>query len=119
MKESLAVIENPNRFVNHSQVKNIISDIQYQDNSIVSKVVIKKPSGNVTVFAFDKDEALSPHSAPFDALVQVLDGTAEIMIDKNFYELNSGDIIIMPAGIVHGVKAKEKFKMLLTMLKSE
>lgn len=97
---------------------NLFNDTEYQSNSIVSKAIVKKPSGNVTFFAFDKGEFLSPHSAPFDALVHVVEGTAEIMIGENFYELNSGEVIIMPAGITHAVKAKERFKMMLVMLKS-
>jgi quercetin dioxygenase-like cupin family protein len=97
---------------------NLMNDSEYQNGSVVSKVLLKKTSGNVTLFAFDKGEQLSPHSAPFDALVQVLDGTAEIMIGDKIHELFAGEIIIMPANIIHAVKAKEKFKMMLTMLKS-
>jgi quercetin dioxygenase-like cupin family protein len=94
------------------------SEIDYQDNSVVSKVILKKQSGNITLFAFDKDEMLSPHSAPYDAVVYVVDGIAEIMIGETFHNLTEGEVIIMPANIVHSVKAVEKFKMLLTMIKS-
>lgn len=91
--------------------------IDYQTNSIVSKQLIKCPAGNVTVFAFDKGESLSTHSAPFDALVQVVDGKAEIVIDEKPFHLEAGQSIIMPANIPHAVKASEKFKMVLTMIK--
>jgi len=91
--------------------------IDYQNNSIVSKQLIKCPVGNVSVFAFDKGESLSTHSAPFDAMVQIVDGNAEIVIDEKPYHLTSGQSIIMPANIPHAVKATEKFKMVLTMIK--
>jgi len=91
--------------------------IDYQDNAIVSKQLIKCPAGNVTVFAFDKGEGLSTHSAPFDAMVQVVDGKAEIIINDESYQLESGKSIIMPANIPHAVKAVERFKMVLTMIK--
>ncbi len=94
------------------------NEIEYQDNSVVSKVLLKKQSGNITLFAFDKGEMLSPHSAPYDAVVYNVDGKAEIMIGDNFYTLLEGEMIIMPANITHSVKALEKFKMLLTMIKS-
>ncbi|MBX3044032.1 MAG: cupin domain-containing protein [Candidatus Kapabacteria bacterium] len=97
---------------------NLHNDIEYQTGSVVSSAFLKKPSGNITFFAFDKGEQLSPHSAPFDALVHVIEGQAEIMIGEDFHSLNSGEIIIMPAGITHAVKATEKFKMMLVMLKS-
>lgn len=97
---------------------NLMTDVEYQSGSIVSTVLVKKPTGNVTFFAFDKGEMLSPHSAPFDALVHVVEGTAEITIGDDVHILHANDIIVMPAGIVHGVKAEEKFKMMLVMLKS-
>lgn len=92
--------------------------VQYADNAIVSKQIIKKSTGNITLFAFDKDQELSEHTAPFDALVQVLEGTVRIRIDKNDFQLNEGSSIIMPANIPHAVYAIKKFKMLLTMIKS-
>jgi quercetin dioxygenase-like cupin family protein len=104
--------------IESNQKHNILVDTEYQEKSVVSKVILKKPSGNVTVFAFDKGESLSPHSAPFDALVQVIDGTGEITIGEDVHILNPGEVVVMPAGIIHGVKAVEKFKMVLTMLKS-
>lgn len=91
--------------------------VAYQDGSVVSRTIIKKPAGNVTVFAFDVNQELSEHTAPFDAMLQVLDGKAEIIIAGKSYNLNAGETIIMPANKPHAVKAPEKFKMLLTMVK--
>jgi quercetin dioxygenase-like cupin family protein len=93
--------------------------IEYASDSIVSKMLIKKETGNLTLFAFDKGQALSEHTAPFDAAVMVLDGIAEIIIGGESYTLNEGEFIIMPADIPHAVKASEKFKMLLTMIKEK
>lgn len=104
--------------IESSKKIDLLNDTDYQDNSIVSKALLKKPSGNITFFAFDEGEQLSPHSAPFDALVHVIDGTAEIMIGEDFHNLNAGEVIIMPANITHAVKANERFKMMLVMLKS-
>ena len=106
------------KLFSHSRVMNFNEMVDYSAEGIVSKRVIQKKTGNVSLFAFDKDQKLSEHTAPFDALIQVLDGTAEIMIDGNSYILNHGECIIMPANIPHAVKAVEKFKMLLTMIKN-
>ncbi len=101
----------------HSSIINFKKDIEYASNSIVSKRVLEKPTGNVSLFSFDKGQKLSEHSAPFDALIQVLEGQAEIMINKKTYILNEGESIIMPANIPHAVLGAEKFKMLLCMIK--
>lgn len=93
--------------------------IEYQNDSIVSKTILKKEAGNIGLMAFDKGQALSEHSAPFDAMVQVVDGKGEIIIDGKSHFLNSGETIIMPANIPHAVKAVEKFMMVLTMIKSK
>ena len=93
--------------------------IEYSSDSVVSKMLIKKETGNLTLFAFDKGQALSEHTAPFDAAVQILDGTAEIIIGGKSQILNEGDFVIMPADIPHAIKAVEKFKMLLTMIKEK
>lgn len=92
--------------------------VDYQKKSIVSKVIIKKETGNVTLFAFDKNQELSEHTATFDAFVYVIDGKVEIIINGKSNEMSSGESIIMPANIPHAVKASEKFKMLLVMIKS-
>lgn len=91
--------------------------VDYAAGGVVSIQVMKNPAGNVTLFAFDKEQGLSEHSAPFDALVQVLDGKAEIRIGGVPHNLGAGEAIIMPAGIPHALYAVERFKMLLTMIK--
>lgn len=100
------------------QVANMKEMITYQEGSIVSKEIIKKPTGTVTVFAFDQNQGLSEHTAPFDALVQIVDGEAEIIISGESHHLKEGEIIIMPAGKPHALKALTRFKMMLVMVKS-
>ena len=114
------IIQNEGDFLtlNTSEIINIDSLIEYQEKSVVSTEIIKKETGTVTLFAFDENEGLSEHSAPFDALVQVIDGTLELTIDGNLYTLNKGEMIIMPANIPHALHAKTRFKMILTMIKS-
>lgn len=101
----------------HSTIFEFKNSVEYASGSVVSKTMVKKPTGTVTLFAFDKGQALSEHTAPFDALIQIMDGKAEIIIDKKSYQLNEGQSIIMPANIPHAVNANERFKMLLTMIK--
>jgi quercetin dioxygenase-like cupin family protein len=91
--------------------------VEYSANGIVSKRVLEKKTGNVTLFAFDEGQRLSEHTAPFDAMVQVIEGKGEIIIDGKTFLLAAGKSIIMPANIPHAVTAVEKFKMLLTMIK--
>lgn len=92
--------------------------IDYQEGAVVSKEIIRKGTGTVTIFAFDKGEGLSEHTAPFDAMVQVIDGKAEIIISGNKNVLEKGDMIIMPANEPHALHALERFKMILTMIRS-
>lgn len=106
-----------NIYFETSNIFSFPAKVEYSSGGIVSKNVIKKDTGNISLFAFDKGESLSEHTAPFDALVQVVEGEATIIIEGKPYELNAGDSIIMPADIPHAVKAKEKFKMILTMIK--
>ncbi|MGZ7068880.1 MAG: cupin domain-containing protein, partial [Methanobacterium sp.] len=91
---------------------------EYQDGSVVSREIIKKDTGTVTIFAFDKGEGLSEHTAPFDAMVQIVDGKAEITISGKKNVLEKGDMIIMPANDPHALTALEKYKMILTMIRS-
>ena len=91
--------------------------VAYAEGSVVSKIIIRNERGNITLFAFDKGEFLSEHTAPFDAIVQVLDGVGEVVINGLPFELHPGESIIMPANIRHAVIAKTRFKMLLTMIK--
>ena len=92
--------------------------IEYQEGAVVSREIIRKGTGTVTIFAFDKGEGLSEHTAPFDAMVQVVDGKAEITISGNKKILEKGDMIIMPANELHALNAVERFKMVLTMIRS-
>ncbi len=102
----------------HSTVKKMDELVQYQEGVIVSRTIIGKKTGTVTLFAFDEGQQLSEHTAPYDALVHVLDGSVEITIDGHINKLNTGEIIILPANVPHAVNAVSKFKMLLTMIKS-
>jgi len=102
---------------NHSTKLSLKDGISYSPNSVVSKRVLEKKTGNITLFSFDKGQSLSEHTAPFDAMVQVIEGVVEIKINNQPFILSEGDSIIMPANIPHSVFATEKFKMLLTMIK--
>ncbi len=93
--------------------------IKYQTGAIVSRTLIKKPTGTVTLFAFDAGQELSEHTAPFDALAHVLDGQAEITISGQPLRLTAGQMVVMPAGKPHAVKAVEPFKMMLIMIKEK
>jgi quercetin dioxygenase-like cupin family protein len=92
--------------------------VTYQDGAVVSKEIIRKPTGTVTLFAFDRDQGLSEHTAPFDALVCILDGEAEILISGEPHRLGAGEMIIMPGGKPHALKAVQRFKMMLVMVRS-
>ena len=101
--------------------KGVILDIEqmveYSAGGVISKQILKNEVGNITLFSFDKGQGLSEHTAPFDALVQILDGKAEITIGGKPLSLTTGQSVIMPAGISHALHAPERFKMLLTMIK--
>jgi quercetin dioxygenase-like cupin family protein len=90
----------------------------YQEGAVVSRQITKAEGGNVTLFAFDEGQELSEHTAPYDALVHMLDGEAEIRISGKPFHLKAGEAIVMPAGDPHALKATRKFKMLLTMIKT-
>lgn len=92
--------------------------IEYADDSIVSKAVLDKPAGAITVFAFDKGQKLSEHTVPYDAVVQILDGQVRLTIGGQDVEVVVGQVIIMPANVPHAVYADRKFKMLLTMIRA-
>jgi quercetin dioxygenase-like cupin family protein len=106
-----------NKSFETAKVFRLNKEVDYSENGIVSKRVLEKKTGNVSLFAFDKGQSLSEHTAPFDAMVQVVEGTAEIIINKIPFTVNAGDTIIMPANITHAVFAVDKFKMVLTMIK--
>ena len=99
------------------RVVKLVDLLEYQEGSVVSRTVIDKEAGTVTVFAFDKGQGLSEHTAPFDALVQVLEGKAGIMISGKRFEVRHGEVIIMPANEPHALTALEKLKMVLTMIR--
>lgn len=100
------------------QVKKIVDLISYQAGAVVSRTLIDKPAGTVTLFAFDQGEGLSEHTAPYDALVEVLEGELEVKIAGEPHQLKAADLIIMPAGQPHALRAATSVKMILTMIKS-
>ncbi|MCW3985104.1 MAG: cupin domain-containing protein [Candidatus Bathyarchaeota archaeon] len=100
------------------QAANLTDLINYQEEAVVSRTLIDKKAGTVTLFAFDKGQGLSEHIAPFDALVHLLDGQAEIVISGKALYLKEGEVVIMPANKSHSLKAVKRFKMILTMIKS-
>jgi quercetin dioxygenase-like cupin family protein len=101
-----------------AEVTRAVDLLSYQDGAIVSRVVVKREAGNVTLFAFDAGQDLSEHTAPYDALVQVLDGEAAITVARRLYRVRAGEMILMPAHQPHALKAVSRFKMLLTMIRS-
>jgi len=101
-----------------ARVKNLVDLVEYQDGAVVSRVLISKKTGTVTLFAFDTGQGLSEHTTPFDALVYLLDGEAEITISGKAYKLGAGEVVIMPANEPHALRAVKKFKMVLTMIRS-
>ncbi|MCJ7577640.1 MAG: cupin domain-containing protein [candidate division Zixibacteria bacterium] len=101
-----------------TKAKSLVDLIDYQDDSVVSREIINKKTGTITAFAFDEGQGLSEHTAPFDAVVQILDGEAQLTIGGEVLSAFTGQMVIMPANVPHSVKATKKFKMLLTMIRS-
>lgn len=99
-------------------ISNLSETVNYQDRAVVSKEIMKKQTGTVTLFAFDQGQGLSEHTAPFDALVYILDGESLITIAGEPHTVKSGQMIIMPANKPHALQAVQKFKMMLVMIKS-
>ncbi|MFB3890592.1 MAG: cupin domain-containing protein [Phycisphaerae bacterium] len=93
--------------------------VEYAEGSIVSRTIFDAPAGTLTLFAFDAGQSLSEHQAPFDAVVQVLDGQAELTIGGKPVPASAGQVVIMPANVPHAVRARRRFKMLLTMVRSQ
>jgi quercetin dioxygenase-like cupin family protein len=108
-KKAGALVANP---------ANLSGLAQYQEGAVVSREVIKQKTGTVSVFAFDEGQGLSEHTAPFDAMVMILDGEAEIIIDGATHYVKQGEAVIMPANKPHALNAVKRFKMLLIMIKS-
>jgi quercetin dioxygenase-like cupin family protein len=105
----------------HAQAPNatpVASSVQYAENSIVSKQLINRIGGTITLFAFEAGQSLSEHTAPFDAFLEVVDGAAEVLIDGRPYSVKQGEFIILPANVPHAVNALERFKMVLVMVKN-
>jgi quercetin dioxygenase-like cupin family protein len=100
-----------------STVFDLAQSVAYSNDATVSKMILKKQTGNITLFAFDAGQSLSEHSAPFDAFVMVTEGNGKIIINGTDYSLAAGQFIVMPANIPHAVQAVEKFKMMLVMIK--
>ena len=98
---------------------NIAALVDYQSGAVVSRTIIERIAGTVTLFAFDRGQGLSEHTAPFDALVHVIDGEANVTIDGKSLSLKSGEATIMPANRPHALKADTRFKMMLVMIKAE
>ncbi len=97
---------------------NLKDYIEYSTGSVVSKTLKENKAGTITLFAFDAGQGLNEHSAPFDAVVQVIDGEGRFIIGGEEHDLTAGQLIIMPANVPHAVRAKQRFKMLLTMLRA-
>jgi quercetin dioxygenase-like cupin family protein len=100
------------------QASKLIDLVNYQEGSIVSRTIIDRKSGTLTLFAFSEGQGLSEHTAPFDALVYLLDGEAEIVISGDAINVKKGDMVIMPANEPHALKATKQFKMMLVMIRS-
>ena len=110
--------ERMNKTSDASPVFSVLEAVGYADGAVVSKSIVKRPTGTVTLFAFDKGEALSEHSAPFEALVQMLDGEALITIADRSHVVKKGDCLVLPANVPHAVRSTSRCKMMLTMIKS-
>jgi len=111
-------MEQPEEKKLSAQPANVTDLIEYQEAAVVSRTLIDRKAGTVTLFAFDENQGLSEHTAPFDALVQIINGEAEVTIAGKTHSLKRGEIIIMPARKPHSLKAVKRFKMILTMIRS-
>ena len=101
-----------------SEPSKMVDLVDYQDSSVVSRTIIKKKTGTVTLFAFAQGEGLSEHTAAYDALVHIIEGEAEIVVSGTTFRLHAGEMVVLPANAPHAVSAVEPFKMILTMIKS-
>lgn len=101
-----------------ARVARLVDLVEYQEGSVVSRTLIDKKAGTVTLFAFDEGQGLSEHTAPYDALVYLVDGEAEVTISGRVYRLKKGEMIIMPANQPHALRAVKRFKMVLTMVRA-
>lgn len=99
------------------QVVHLAEHVQYAEGSVVSRALVQKPVGSITLFAFDSGQGLNEHTAPYDAFVQVLDGEGELIVGGKSVTVKTGDTVLMPANVPHAVNARQRFKMLLTMIR--
>ncbi|ADU65030.1 Cupin 2 conserved barrel domain protein [Desulfurispirillum indicum S5] len=104
--------------ITHTEVHQLAGLVEYGEGKVVSRTLTQTPHVGLTLFAFDAGEGISTHSAPGDAMVQILDGSAEITIGETTVVVKTGEVVVMPADIPHGLKAKERFKMLLFFVSS-
>jgi len=104
--------------IEFTETKKLIELVDYQNGSVVSRTIVYNPNGNLTLFAFDQGQGLSEHTAPFDAVVCIIDGKAEVVIAGVCHSMQPGEMIIMPANKPHSLRAVERFKMMLVMIKS-
>ena len=102
-----------------AEVIHLKTQIAYAHDAVVSKTLVKKSTGTITLFAFDKGQELSEHTAPFDAVVEIVDGEAEVIVGGTSLAVKAGEMVIMPANIPHAIKAPKRFKMLLTMIREK
>jgi quercetin dioxygenase-like cupin family protein len=100
-----------------AEVVHLADLVQYAEGSIVSRALVQKPVGSITLFAFDAGQGLNEHTAPYDAYVQVLDGAGELVVGGTSIDVQAGDTVLMPAGVPHAVAARQRLKMLLTMIR--
>jgi quercetin dioxygenase-like cupin family protein len=101
-----------------AQVIELASHVSYNDDAVVSKTLVNRKTGTLTLFAFDAGQGLSEHTAPFDALVQIIDGRAKVTVGNESFDAETGQLVIMPADVPHSLQADERFKMLLTMIRA-
>jgi quercetin dioxygenase-like cupin family protein len=103
--------------INSAEINDLSQMVDYQIGAVVSREIIQKTTGTITIFAFDAGQGLSEHKAPFDALVQILEGEAEVMINDKYFQLKQGEMIILPVDVIHALKAINRFKMMLIMIR--
>ncbi len=98
---------------------NLLKSVEYASGAVVSKTIVDKQAGTLTLFAFDEGQGLSEHTAPFDAIVHILDGTVEILLNNQPHTVCAGELFIMPANVPHALRAVERFKMMLIMIRQQ
>ena len=118
-EEDRSGVSDEKRKLPASEVIDLVGLVEYVEGSIVSRTIAENDAGTLTVFAFDAGQGLSEHTAPFDAIVQIIDGEAELRIGGQSVRARAGQVVLMPANVPHSVTAAQRFKMVLTMLRAE